>query len=96
MKIGDKVKVKDWGCIYTLYKQFMIVHGTKEQNKKWKPLNIENIEQLNKIMDGTIQNATYNITNIQPHTEGWEKTVAIIENETSVFMVDVEGLETVE
>ena len=89
MKIGDKVRITKWTYLYLSVSNFISKNGTKEQKEKWK--TVKNMEQINEIME-----KTYIITNIEIQNDSSKESLAIIESDTHIFLVNLKGLQVVE
>jgi predicted aspartyl protease len=84
LKIGDKVKVVNRGCIYTTYKTF----AEKYNLKKWK---------YRRDFDDNVYEQTFEVKKIGLHLEDDEKVLCVIvdENEQE-YIIGIDGLEKIE
>lgn len=92
IKVGDIVVVKDWGCQYSSYREFIDTYGTNFHKYNWRPISLYFDEHDDKLE--VVKNLEYSVSTIQLH-KNCKNVVAIIQNGKYVWIVDVNGLEKV-
>lgn len=91
IKVGDKVKVKDWGKEYYSNSKYMNEYATEAQKKRWRRTQRKDYD----IRYNEVKEQVFTVKRIDQHIFGDQKIV-IISNKKYCFMMEINGLQKVE